>query len=186
MQVNTGMVMYTVRITLGIGAAQDSSFHTLRWSDLAAYLDEADNYLSAVWLTVAMAYFHERRRSLAVSAGAAELAVSGFLSKTSHQPLSTADILPRTSNTSNNSPSAPSTSPTRPTARATTGWSRWSRPCWICTASWPRRSRTRRRPCSSARSTRPTGRIDRLVYELYGLTEEEIGIVEGLDHGGAK
>ena len=25
--------------------------------------------------------------------------------------------------------------------------------------------------------------IDRLVYELYGLTEEEIGIVEGLDHG---
>ena len=28
--------------------------------------------------------------------------------------------------------------------------------------------------------------IDRLVYELYGLTEEEIGIVEGLDHGGAK
>ena len=23
------------------------------------------------------------------------------------------------------------------------------------------------------------GRIDRLVYELYGLTEEEIGIVEG-------
>ena len=28
--------------------------------------------------------------------------------------------------------------------------------------------------------------IDRLVYELYGLTEAEIGIVEGLDHGGAK
>jgi hypothetical protein len=28
--------------------------------------------------------------------------------------------------------------------------------------------------------------IDRLVYELYGLTEEEIGIVEGFDHGGAK
>ena len=28
--------------------------------------------------------------------------------------------------------------------------------------------------------------IDRLVYELYGLTAEEVGIVEGLDHGGAK
>ena len=28
--------------------------------------------------------------------------------------------------------------------------------------------------------------IDRLVYELYGLTAEEIGIVEGLDHGGTK
>ena len=28
--------------------------------------------------------------------------------------------------------------------------------------------------------------IDRLVYELYGLTEEEIGIVEGVDRGGAK
>lgn len=28
--------------------------------------------------------------------------------------------------------------------------------------------------------------IDRLVYELYGLTEAEVGIVEGLDHGGAK
>jgi len=28
--------------------------------------------------------------------------------------------------------------------------------------------------------------IDRLVYELYGLTEEEVGIVEGLDHRGAK
>ena len=26
--------------------------------------------------------------------------------------------------------------------------------------------------------------IDRLVYELYGLTDEEIGIVEGLDHEG--
>jgi len=25
--------------------------------------------------------------------------------------------------------------------------------------------------------------IDRLVYELYGLTEEEIGIVEGLSGG---
>ena len=25
--------------------------------------------------------------------------------------------------------------------------------------------------------------IDRLVYELYGLTEAEVGIVEGLDHG---
>ena len=25
--------------------------------------------------------------------------------------------------------------------------------------------------------------IDGLVYELYGLTEEEIGMVEGLDHG---
>ena len=24
--------------------------------------------------------------------------------------------------------------------------------------------------------------VDALVYELYGLTEEEIGIVEGLDH----
>jgi hypothetical protein len=24
--------------------------------------------------------------------------------------------------------------------------------------------------------------IDALVYELYGLTEEEIGVVEGLDH----
>jgi hypothetical protein len=28
--------------------------------------------------------------------------------------------------------------------------------------------------------------IDRLVYELYGLTEEEIGIVEGLDRAGAR
>ena len=28
--------------------------------------------------------------------------------------------------------------------------------------------------------------IDRLVYELYGLTEAEVGIVEGLDHGGAQ
>jgi len=24
--------------------------------------------------------------------------------------------------------------------------------------------------------------IDSLMYELYGLTEEEIGVVEGLDH----
>ena len=81
----------------------------------------------------------------------------------------------------------PSTPPIPPTARATTGWSRWSRPCWICTVSWPRRSRTRRRPYTSARSPRPIDRkADRLVYELYGLTEEEIGIVEGLDHRGAK
>jgi hypothetical protein len=28
--------------------------------------------------------------------------------------------------------------------------------------------------------------IDRLVYELYGLTEADIGMVEGLDHGGAQ
>ena len=28
--------------------------------------------------------------------------------------------------------------------------------------------------------------IDRLVYELYGLTDEEIVIVEGLDHGGRR
>jgi hypothetical protein len=28
--------------------------------------------------------------------------------------------------------------------------------------------------------------IDRLVYELYGLTEAEVGTVEGLDHGGVK
>ena len=25
--------------------------------------------------------------------------------------------------------------------------------------------------------------LNALVYELYGLTEEEIGVVEGLDHG---
>jgi len=31
---------------------------------------------------------------------------------------------------------------------------------------------------SSAKSRPRIGQIDRLVYELYGLTEEEIGIVE--------
>jgi hypothetical protein len=35
-----------------------------------------------------------------------------------------------------------------------------------------------RRPCSG-RSLPKTGRFDALVYELYGLTEEEIGILEG-------
>ena len=35
-------------------------------------------------------------------------------------------------------------------------------------------------------ATDGTPKADRLVYELYGLMEEEVGIVEGLDHGGAK
>ena len=30
------------------------------------------------------------------------------------------------------------------------------------------------------------GQINTLVYELYGLTEEEIGIVEGVDRAGAR
>ena len=34
------------------------------------------------------------------------------------------------------------------------------------------------KPCSSARSTRTDRQIDRLVYELYGLTDDEIGVVE--------
>ena len=34
--------------------------------------------------------------------------------------------------------------------------------------------------CFVAQST--DAEIDALVYEVYGLTEEEIGVVEGLDH----
>jgi len=44
-----------------------------------------------------------------------------------------------------------------------------------------RSCRTRRRACGLIRKhVSPSGReIDRLVYDLYGVTEEEIAIVEG-------
>jgi len=76
--------------------------------------------------------------------------------------------------------SAPSTSPTRPTAPATIAWAPSSSRCWTCTSAWPRSRSPTSRPRSSVRSRPPTGtpQADALVYELYGLTEEEVKIVE--------
>ena len=53
----------------------------------------------------------------------------------------------------------------------------WWRACSPCINSSPRPARlTRRRPQQCIEAT--DGQIDSLAYELYGLTEEEIGIVE--------
>ena len=86
-------------------------------------------------------------------------------------------------NTSNNSPSAPSTSPT-PTDVA-----RHDRMVALVEAMLDLHRKlaaavTGQEKTVLQRQIVATDRqIDRLVYELYGLTEEEIGIVEGLDHG---
>ena len=67
----------------------------------------------------------------------------------------------------------------------TTAWSNSSSKCWNFTSVSPRRSPSDRdlyqrqtaRPAVSGVDA--TDReIDRLVYELYGLTEEEIAVVE--------
>ncbi len=65
-----------------------------------------------------------------------------------------------------------------------TGWSRSSRrlpQASTCTAGWPRRgSRTIPKGAALQRRIEMTDRqIDGLVYELYGLTAEEIAVVEG-------
>jgi hypothetical protein len=45
--------------------------------------------------------------------------------------------------------------------------------------SWPSRGRPTTRPCSSGTPDATDRQIDRLVYDLYGLTDAEIAIVEG-------
>jgi hypothetical protein len=50
--------------------------------------------------------------------------------------------------------------------------------CSLRTGGWRRRGIGAGRPSSSARIEATDRRIDGLVYELYGLTAEEIGIVE--------
>ncbi|MGV8176070.1 MAG: hypothetical protein ACP5OU_10255 [Methanothrix sp.] len=59
-----------------------------------------------------------------------------------------------------------------------TSWSSWSRPCSICTGLSPEPGRTHERTLIARRIEATDRQIDALVYELYGLTEEEIGIVE--------
>jgi hypothetical protein len=65
--------------------------------------------------------------------------------------------------------------------RGTTGWSRWSSGCWTCTrSSRPRGRRTSRpRPSGTPKADATDRQIDQLVYELYGLADEEIAVVEG-------
>ena len=84
----------------------------------------------------------------------------------------------RTSNLSSSFLSAPSTSPIRRTRSATTGW-----------LPWVEEMRALHRQLAAARTDHERTnlkrqidatdrRIDRLVYELYDLTDEEIRIVE--------
>ena len=82
-------------------------------------------------------------------------------------------------NLSNNFPSAPSTSPTPPTSSATTAWSPWSSACSACTSSLPPHQTPTERSVLQRQIDATDHKIDRLVYELYELTEDEIKIVEG-------
>jgi hypothetical protein len=71
--------------------------------------------------------------------------------------------------------------PTPPTSRGTTSWLRSSRRCSTCTRGWPRKAcRTIPKGAALQRRIEMTDRqIDGLVYELYGLTAEEIAVAEG-------
>ncbi|MEO7148413.1 MAG: hypothetical protein ABIY40_00490 [Rhodanobacteraceae bacterium] len=70
-----------------------------------------------------------------------------------------------------------STFPTNPTKAATTVWSRWSSRC----------SQQKKQAAASGQSKEIAARkcaaldcqIDDLVYQLYGLTPDEIALVEG-------
>ena len=53
----------------------------------------------------------------------------------------------------------------------------WSR-CPPCINSFPKAGTPHKKNALQRRIEATDGQIDALVYELYGLTEEEIGIVE--------
>ena len=57
-------------------------------------------------------------------------------------------------------------------------WLSWFSPCSICTRHLSSSSPDHERTLLAHRIEAKDRQIDRLVYELYGLTEEEIEIVE--------
>jgi len=60
-----------------------------------------------------------------------------------------------------------------------TKWSHWWSGCW---AGQGASADEANRADLEMQIVETDAEIDALVYELYGLTEGEIGVVEGLDH----
>jgi hypothetical protein len=61
---------------------------------------------------------------------------------------------------------------------ATPTWWSWCNPCRACINFSPPPARTLEKTLHARQIEAKDRQIDALVYELYGLTEEEIGIVE--------